>query len=743
VTATVDETVVLLPSAAYPEPTDRDLAVLREVGRHWQQALGGRRISISELPVDPDLAQRSGRLRSTSRMERFVGGDPGPGGDGTHGFHAAGRGTVVATEEAITPPHHVRLAQLRRVLLGPPLATTAIVQERLSNPVALAVLSSDALSSVAYGTEAMLSVLVLAGSSALGLSLPIGAVIVMLMLIVGASYRQTVRAYPHGGGSYIVAGDNLGRLPGLLAAAGLMTDYVLTVAVSVTAGVAAITSALPPARPYTVALGVAVIAFILAVNLRGIRQSGRVFALPTYAFVAGILLLIVVGLAQAAARGWTALPPPPARAVEGVGMLLVLRAFASGCSAMTGIEAISNGVPVFRPPEWRNARTTLSWMVILLAVMFSGITLLAHLDGTVPGQETVLSQLASHTFGRGVVYGYIQVATALILALAANTAFSDFPRLLYFLARDRFAPRPFLRMGDRLVYSNGIVVLAVVAALLVVAFHGVTDRLIALYAVGVFLAFTLSQLGMTVHWWRGRGERWVRSMLINGLGATLCAVVVAVIAVAKFVDGAWLVVIVVPMLVYGFLRVHAHYDCVEEATAPHPAAGQHRPIPFLPDGNGGGQGGRGEAGYQPPPEHAETPDQVRHLVIVPVAWLDLASLRALAYAVSVGKPVLALHVAPDEDEARRARRVWEAWGNHVPLEIIMSPYRAVVVPVVNYVAALQERHPKLTVSVVFPELVLRRRWHTVLHNHIPLRCRVLLRVRHGVVLTSVPFHPPC
>ena len=371
--------------------------------------------------------------------------------------------------------------------------------------VALPVLSSDALSSVAYGPEAMLVVLALGGATAFGFSVPISIAIVVLMVVVGLSYRQTIRAYPRGGGSYIVASDNLGLLPGLIAAAGLMLDYILTVAVSVASGIAAITSAIPSLAPDTVPLGLAVIAILVAGNLRGVRQAGLLFAAPTYMFIFGILLMVVVGLVDAGGHGFHATPRPPVHAAEGVGLLLILRAFGSGATAMTGIEAISDGIPAFRPVEWRNARTTLTWMVSLLVVMFVGTIALIELDGIVPqSSQTVLSQLAHRNLGSGALYGYVQAATALVLLLAANTAFSDFPRLLFFLARDYSAPRLFLRMGDRLAFSNGIVVLGAAAAAILAAFDGSVTSLIPLFAVGVFLAFTLSQSGMVKRWLRTR-----------------------------------------------------------------------------------------------------------------------------------------------------------------------------------------------------------------------------------------------
>ena len=505
------------PDAPLTTLDESQLGVLRRVGREWGRVCGDPEVWRRALPVDPSL-----------------GSYPDPKDIRPIGFGRLVRvqsGTLPVVEtgsEAEVPPSRLgRLGHdLRRVLIGPPLRSTAIARERMRKLVALPVLSADALSSVAYGPEAMLAILVLAGGAGLSYSLPIAATIAFLMLAVGVSYRQTIRAYPHGGGSYIVASDNLGRIPGLVAAAGLMIDYILTVAVSVAAGMAAITSAIPSLGPDTVVIGVGVIVVLLAGNLRGVRQAGALFAAPTYAFIVAIFALVAVGLVNAAGRGFHPTPRPPLTATEGVGVLLVLRAFSSGSTAMTGIEAISNAVPAFKPVEWRNARTTLTWMVGLLIALFAGTIAMVHFDGVVPNaHETVLSELAHRSFGSGFMYPVTQAATAAILLLAANTAYNDFPRVLFLLARDFQAPRLFLRMGDRLAFSNGIVLLSVAATVIYVAFGGETGPLIPLYAVGVFLAFTLSQTGMVVHWWRLRDPHWRRSLFFNATGAFLSAIV--------------------------------------------------------------------------------------------------------------------------------------------------------------------------------------------------------------------------
>jgi len=747
--------VVLTPSAGIPQLGDRELSTLAQIGQHWRNAVADRDAWDRALPVDPHLhplidKTPQGRRRRFAdvafRLEPKEESKPNKKGDD--------QGDVEATEDATadeSPPRQA-LNRLRRVLVGAPLRSTAVTEERMRKLVALPVLSSDALSSVAYGPEAMLAVLVLGGSGALGLSLPIAGVIVLLMFAVGLSYRQTIRAYPRGGGSYIVASGELGEVPGLLAAAGLMLDYILTVAVSIAAGVAAITSAIPSTRGDQVVIGLAAIAILLAGNLRGVRQAGAIFAAPTYAFIAAILLLSAVGLIDAAGRGFQALPHPPVHATEGLGVLLVLRAFASGSTAMTGIEAISDGIPAFKRVEWRNARTTLTWMVGLLIVMFIGTMLLAVLDGVVPnGQQTVLSQLASKHFGSGPLYIFTQASTAAILLLAANTAYSDFPRLLFFLARDFHAPRLFLRMGDRLSFSNGIIALTVAASALYVAFNGETDALIPLFAVGVFLAFTLSQSGMIRHWLVRREPGWRHSLLFNGIGAVLSAIVLMVTSVTKFVEGAWIVVILVPLLVILFLRIRVHYDRVGEAIRLHRLPFNEDCQPVLPRAVGPPPGltpaaGRVEISAAAPrhagEEEEESPDAIAHLIVAPLVSLDLASLRTLAYGASLGQPLLAVHLATDETDAERFRRYWSTWGDYVPLQIIHSPYRSLIVPLARYIEALKEQRPDLTITVVLPELVVKRAWHRLLHNQVAPRLRRALREQKGVVVATVPFHLP-
>jgi amino acid transporter len=745
------------PDASLTRLDARELGVLRRVGREWGRVCGNPEVWRRALPVEPSLGGYPDPtdVRPT-RFWRFVKiqSDPIPTAQTT-------RKTAAVPSHAASTSRSARLGyDVRRAVLGPPLRSTAIARERMRKLVALPVLSADALSSVAYGPEAMLAILVLAGTAGLSYSLPIAATIAFLMLAVGVSYRQTIRAYPHGGGSYIVASDNLGRVPGLVAAAGLMTDYILTVAVSIASGVAAITSAIPSLSSDTVAIGVIVIAVLLAGNLRGVRQAGALFSAPTYLFIVVMFVLVLVGVIDASHRGFQPTAKPPLTATEGVGVLLVLRAFASGSTAMTGIEAISNAVPAFKPVEWRNARTTLTWMVGLLIALFAGTIAMVQLDGVVPSaHETVLSELAHRSFGSGFMYPITQAATAAILLLAANTAYNDFPRVLFLLARDFQAPRLFLRMGDRLAFSNGIVLLSLTAAIIYVAFGGETGPLIPLYAVGVFLAFTLSQTGMVVHWWRLRNAHWRRSLAFNATGAALSAIVFITAGITKFTAGAWVSLVAVGLFILLAVSIRRHYDAVAKAIALHPHAIEvpnHAIVPRVARAAVAPPAGKDTAGVEPDvkqheathrsqvqdSENEESPEEIHHLAIVPVASLDLTSMRALAYAASLQQPVLALHVSPTEDEAERFRNYWREWGDHLPLEVVVSPYRTIVAPLVNDIESLHRQRPDLTLTVILPEIVVRHQWQRILHNGTAPRLRRALRPLPKIVVTTVPFHLP-
>jgi len=716
------------PGAQLLPLDDQAIKGLREAGRQWPSGPGYREALQAALPVDPALEFTA---HERHRRARFIHVKSiRPGDDEDLEATPGGEEGTSTTERLVY--------RLRRALIGPPLRSTAVTGERMGKALALPVLSPDALSSVAYGPEAMMSILVLAGAAELKLSLVLGAVIVLLMLAVGLGYRQVIKAYPHGGGSYIVASDSLGPVWGLIAGAGLTVDYIVTVAISVSAGVAAVDSGIPSLTSATVPIGLAVILLLVAGNLRGAREAGALFAAPTYMFIFAIVLVVIAGLVKSAGHTFHPVAPMPHAATEGLGVLLILRAFSSGATAMTGIEVISNAVPAFKPPEADNARRTLSIMIALLVSMFIGVVLVAHFDGASPGGgQTVLSQIAHHSVGGGVLYGYVQLSTTLVLLIAANSAFNGFPRLLYFMARDRFAPVAFLHMGDRLAFTAGIVVLAVPAALLYVGFNGQTDPLIPLFAVGVFVAFTLAQSAMVVHWVRKRGAGWRQGLAINLLGAVLSALVVVIAAITKFTAGAWVVVIVIPVLVLLCLRIHRHYQIAKDALRPRPVSprdelhGISRP-PAAP-----------EIKLHPPAHaHGGRAGHSSHLVIVPIAVLDLSALRSLSYAVSLSLPVLAVHVSPSDDEAERFQLYWREWGDHVPLEVISSPYRATLAPLTNYIDALRNEHPEVTLTVVVPELVVARAWHRVLHNRIAVRLHRALIHDEGIVVTSVPFQLP-
>jgi len=597
---------------------------------------------------------------------------------------------------------------LKRWIVGRPMPLAQARHERLSKTIALAVFSSDALSSVAYATEEILLVLVLAGAAAAHLSVPLALAITGLLLIVVVSYQQTIHAYPSGGGSYIVARANLGATPGLIAAAALLIDYVLTVSVSVAAGVAALTSAFPALHEHRVAFGVTFIALIAFANLRGVRESGRVFAVPTYLFVGTFAFMVATGLWR-----WLQgdLVPLPSRAMAETVPLtwfLVLRAFSSGCTALTGVEAISNGVPAFKPNESRNAAITMGWMAGILGVLFLGITVLAWALQVTPSEdETVVSQIARALFGRDVFYFLVQGVTMLILVLAANTSFADFPRLASLLSRDRYAPRQLTTQGDRLVFSNGILVLGGLAALLIVLFRGETHALIPLYAVGVFISFTLSQSGMVRHWLVERGPGWRWRLVINGAGAAVTAVVTMVIAATKFTHGAWIVVLLIPVMVTAFRVVNRHYEALAAELS----------LEHLAD--------------EPP---------VTNTVLVLVGDLHMGVVRALRFAQSLTPNPKAVYVEIDPARTLKLEERWAKGGSGVPLVVLSSPYRSVLGPLFEYLGRIKARDPHGMITIVIPEFVPRHWWQHVLHNQTALLVKGALLFRQGIVVVDVPFH---
>jgi amino acid transporter len=606
----------------------------------------------------------------------------------------------------------MQFSKAKHLIIGEPLSDLMSLHERLPKWKALAVLSSDALSSVAYATEEILIVLSVVGAVAFTWSLPIALGIVALLVLVTLSYRQTIDAYPNGGGAYIVAKENLGTHAGLVAGASLMIDYVLTVAVSVAAGVENLTSAFPALRDHKVLIGVLVVFSLMLLNLRGVRESGSVFALPTYLFIASFALLIIVGIVKYVA-GYAPVQVPIGDGVlPALPLFLVLRAFSSGCAALSGVEAISNGIPIFCNPTQKNAKKTLMWMSLILGTFFLSITLLAYLYGIVPHHgETAVSLLSRAVFGQSAAYYMVQASTSLILVLAANTAYADFPRLTSLLAKDRYLPRQLADVGDRLVFSNGIIGLSVAAMGLIMFFSGSTHQLIPLYAVGVFLSFTLSQSGMVLHHLRERAEGFRKALCLNLMGAVTTCLVLMVIAYTKFANGAFIVVILIPTVVYLFKKVHTHYLCVGKELS-------------LAD--------------DCPESHCLTP--LKHTVIVPVSGMHRGVLDALRYAISISSDVRACYIELDHEAADRMRGEWSRWAKTIPLVILQSPYRSVVSPLLDYIDKVGKEGKDDLVTVLIPEFVTTKWWHQLLHHHTALLIRIALLFKPRKVVTSVRYH---
>ncbi|MBN1582090.1 MAG: amino acid permease [Anaerolineae bacterium] len=558
-----------------------------------------------------------------------------------------------------------------------------------------------------------------------GISLATVVALAIFLIVIWANVLgSTIHGYPSGGGAYTVAHDNLGVWPGLTAAAALLIDYVLTVSVSVTAGVAAITSAFPALFPFRIHLGLVAIVLVAWANLRGVRESGTMFAIPTYSFVVVLLALIVFGLGRfvvgnlspAVART----VPDATNALGGLGLFLILRAFASGCAALTGVEAISNGIPAFEKPEAKNAGKTLIAMAALLATMFLGITLLAHLLGITPSEEeTVISQIGRHVFGQGAPYLGLQIATMLILVLAANTSFAGFPRLTAILARARYLPNQLANLGDRLVFNNGIVVLACLASGLIILFGGETHRLIPLYAVGVFLSFTLSQAGMVRHWAREHGQGWRWKMAINGLGALTTGIVLSVIVASKFLNGAWIVILIIPSVIWMFQAIRRHYATVAEQLSLEK--------------------------LDPKPREGLV-SHAWHKVLVPVASLHRGTLVALHFARTLSSDVTAVIVDTDPQITARVQEKWDEWGHGLPLVVLESPYRSTVGPLLDYLEQVDRRDPDHGLAVVvLPEFVPARWWHHLLHNQTALLIKTILLYQRRTsdqnrIIINVPYH---
>jgi amino acid transporter len=629
---------------------------------------------------------------------------------------------LVATEQTMAARQGWSrvLRAMRTVLIGRPISSAFEHQERLTKLKALAIFSSDNISSSAYATEEMMRILILAGVSAISLTLPITIAIVVILGIVATSYMQTIKAYPEGASSYIVASDNLGTLPGLTAAAALLIDYTLTVAVSVSSGVAAITSIVPGLFAERVLLAVVIVLVLMLGNLRGIRESGTIFMTPTYLYILSIGGLIGYGLFRQFVLGNLApFQPPPGWIASQTGgslgalsIFLVLRAFSSGAAGLTGVEAVSDGVPAFHRPEWKNARRTLAAQATIFGVLFVGISYLAAELHIVPDPDevqTVLSLIGRQVVGDGWYLVMVQVATALILALAANTSFADFPRLSYFLARDGFMPHQFAFRGERLAFTTGIAALSALAIVLLIVFQASVTALIPLYTLGVFVAFTLSQTGMVVRWWRRREPGWHFGLPINALGAATTAAIVLIVGATKFLTGAWMVVATAPVLILVMLAIRHHYASVN----------QELKLERIPAGS--------EVAQQP-------------IVIVPVARLDRPARQAIAFANSISRSATAVHVTNDAAEAAELRRTWPEWAGETELVVVQSPYRALIGPLLAYLDALQQQAPERPILVVLSEFVPRHWWEYLLHNQTALRIKLRLFMRPNTIVADVPYH---
>lgn len=619
----------------------------------------------------------------------------------------------------------------RSWLIGRPLATADAPHQTIGKAIGLAVFASDALSSTAYATQEILFILAVAGTAAFGYAFPISVAIVVLLAIVVLSYEQTIHAYPNSASAYIVTRDNLGQLPAQTTGAALLTDYILTVAVSISSGVAQITSAYPGLYDYRVELAVAMVGLIMLINLRGVKESGITFAIPTYFFLIMIFSTVIIGFFRYLTGTLSGVVDPPeleiSHLAQPVTLFLILHAFASGTTALTGVEAISDGVPAFKEPRTHNAGVTLIWMAAILGTLFLGITFLSTQIGAIPSEsETVISQLVRTAHdGRGVIYLITMAATTVILIMAANTAYADFPRLSALMAADGFLPRQFTYRGSRLVFSRGIIALGLLASLLIIIFQASVTALIPLYAIGVFLSFTFSQAGMAHRWWKighlKPGEEvqergsvlkyesgWVPKMIINGFGAVCTFVVMLIFAFTKFIDGAWIVLLLIPLLVVGFSAIHRHYRRLASRLSLRNYPGD--------------------------------PRLSRHRVILLVGGVHQGTLPALRYARFLSDDITAVHVSINPEEAERIRNEWEIWGNGVRMVILESPYRLLIEPLLDYINELDaRRQPNEIITVVVPQFVPRHWWHNLLHTQTAFMLRITLLFRPGIVITDVPY----
>lgn len=604
----------------------------------------------------------------------------------------------------------MRYSLLKRLIVGNPLRTERLEDEKLPKRYALAVFSSDALSSTAYATEEILLVLALAGAGALRFSLWIAVAIALLLMIVVISYRQLIQAYPSGGGAYVVAKENLGEIPSLVAGGSLLVDYSLTVAVSVSAGMSAIVSAWPALEPHRVELALIAVTLLMVANLRGVRESGRLFAIPTYAFILGLGFTVIIGFFRSLSGHSFEVASPVTAAVEPITAFLILRAFASGCSALTGVEAISNGVQSFRAPEPRNARITLVWMAVILGTLFIGLTELARILGIAPSEtETVVSQITRGIFGTGFMYFYVQVTTAIILILAANTSFAGFPNLASVMAADGYMPRQLKHRGYRLAFSNGIAFLAVFAAILIVVFKANPHGLIPLYAVGVFTGFTLSQFGMVKHWLSDNVDcHWRQKLVINAFGGLVTLIVTVVLTVAKFVDGAWIVIVIVPLLVMVFRSINRHYRSISAQLSL---------------------------------EQLRAAPSIKHNVVVMVSTVHVGTVDAIKYGKSLNPTVIrALHVDIDRDQTQKVIEKWDMMNFGLDLEILSSPYRDIITPIMKRLHEIEAEMDDDIVTVIIPEFVVKHWWQNFLHNQTSLMLKALLFFSRKVVVVSIPYH---
>ncbi|MCU6791494.1 APC family permease [Paenibacillus sp. WQ 127069] len=601
------------------------------------------------------------------------------------------------------------VSRVKRLFIGRPMKSEELGEEKLSKLKALAVLSSDALSSVAYGTEQILLVLMTVGVAALWYSIPISVAVLGLLTILILSYRQTIFNYPAGGGAYIVAKDNLGLSTGLMAGGSLLVDYILTVAVSSSAGTDAITSAFPSLHDHRVLISLIMITFLTVLNLRGISESASVLALPVYLFVCSVFILIVCGIYNYITGGVSAPQPVSGMTMSGVGLFLLLKAFSSGCSALTGVEAVSNAIPNFKKPAEKNAASTLVMMGVILGSMFIGISLLAYWYGIQPTEkETVVSQIAASTFGRGTIYYIIQGVTALILFLAANTAYSAFPLLAFMLAKDKFMPHMFMVRGDRLGFSNGIIILGVLSALLVIVFHGNTENLIPLYAVGVFIPFTLSQLGMMVKWIKLKPNGWGLKLIINSIGMLTTLVITFIFIITKF-SQVWMVFIFLPVVMFIFYSIHKHYlNTADEL--------------------------RIQIDIDKPVIKGST-------IVIPVAGITRVVLNTISYAKSLTDNVVAVYVGFDDEDIQKMEAKWEEWNPGVRLIVLRSRYRSIMKPLIRFIETVEWKTADTDhITVLIPQFITKYWWQNILHNQTSLLIRAYLFQQKDIVIATVPFH---